>query len=86
VSIVFINYVKITRHLSAHLEPSSGYTLFEDIKYGIVIINSRLVELQEVRICKVFLYMCGPDYTYCHVLGFFRATYKTGSGLDGWIY
>jgi hypothetical protein len=32
-SIEFINYVKITQHVSAHLEPSSGNTLFKAIKY-----------------------------------------------------
>jgi hypothetical protein len=24
--------------------------------------------------------------TYCHVYGVLRVTYKTGSGLDDWIY
>jgi hypothetical protein len=33
VSIEFINFVKITRHISAHLEPSSGDTVFKVIKY-----------------------------------------------------
>jgi hypothetical protein len=36
-SIEFL-YVKITRHISAHLEPSSGGALFKAIKYLIVII------------------------------------------------
>jgi hypothetical protein len=36
-SIEFINYVIITWHISAHLEPWSGDTLFKAIKYWIVI-------------------------------------------------
>jgi hypothetical protein len=32
VSMEFINYVKIMQHVSAHLEPSSGDTLFKAIK------------------------------------------------------
>jgi hypothetical protein len=65
------------------LESSSGDPLFKAIKYWIVIIKSRLVELQEVRIFKVSLYMCGLD---CHVLGFVRANCKTGSAVHDWIY
>jgi hypothetical protein len=38
VSIEFINNVKITRHVSAHLEPSSGDTLLKAIKCSILII------------------------------------------------
>jgi hypothetical protein len=38
VSIEFINYVKIMRYISTHLEPSSGDTLFQSIKYWIIII------------------------------------------------
>jgi hypothetical protein len=38
VAFEFINYVKITRHVSAHLEPSSGGTIFKFIKYWIAII------------------------------------------------
>jgi hypothetical protein len=35
--IEFINYVKITWLVSAHLEPSSGDTLFKAVKYWTVI-------------------------------------------------